>query len=233
MVFEVSAAKEEILGKLTEQAWTPTELAEELDKSRNTVYNHLKDLQDKGILTKRKVEAKTRPKTEYSIDSGFIQYIAVLPGQYTERNLELTPERQAVLRIWGIPQREFQPYVEDYWWSIKNSIDINYREDIKAVAVYGSVARGDADMDSDIDFLVITTDESVEETVTKHLGSVRLEAGAGFKIGLAEAYSLNDYRNSLAHGSDFLENIRDELHIIYDPEKVLQSPEEEVLRDEH
>jgi len=232
MMFEVSKAKKEILEKLTEQAWTPTGLAEELDKSRNTIYNHLQDLHDRGALSKKKVPAKTRPKTEYSIENGFIQYIAVLPNQYTKKTLELTPEKQAVLRIWAMPQDEFQPYIENYWWTIKNTADIDYRDDIEAIAVYGSVARGDADKDSDIDFLIITSDESREQTITENVGTIRIETAQGSKIGVTEVYSLKDYQNSLAHGSDFLENIQNEIHIIYDPDKILQNHKEEVVSNE-
>ena len=222
MVFEVSTAKKEILQKLSEQAWTPTDLAEELDKSRNTVYNHLEDLYDQKVLTKKQVAAKTRPKTEYSIDDGFMQYIAVLPDQYTEKSIKLTPEKQKVLRIWSIPQKEFQPYIESYWWNFKNQVD--YRGDIKAVAVYGSVARGEADKDSDIDLLIITEDKETENLISRDLSSIRVEAQDGSKICMTETYSLKEYRNSLAHGSSFLKNIQDELHIIYDPDKVLQKP---------
>jgi len=231
MVFEVSTAKQEILEKLAEQDWTPTDLAEELGKSRTTVYNHLNELHQNGILTKQKVAAKTRPKTEYSIGNGFIQYVSVLPGQYQEKTLELTPEKQAALRIWNIPQEKFHPFIEHYWWSIKNSADLDYRDEIKAVAVYGSVARGNADQDSDIDFLVITKDEDTADTVSTNFGSLRIKANGTAKIGLTEVYSMKDYKNSLAHGSKFLENVRDELHAIYDPEKVLQNPEK-VIRNE-
>jgi predicted nucleotidyltransferase/DNA-binding HxlR family transcriptional regulator len=231
MVFEVSTAKKQILEKLAERAWSPTDLAEELDKSRNTVYNHLEDLHNQGALTKRKVAAKTRPKTEYSIGDGFIQYIAALPGQYTEKTLELTPEKQATLRIWNLPQEELQPYIEKYWWRIKNSADLDHQEDIKAVAVYGSVARGQADKDSDIDFLIVTKDKNTENVVAENLGSLRIQTHQGSKIGMTEAYSMEEYRNSLAHQSDFLHNIQDELHIIYDPERILQTPEK-VLQNE-
>jgi predicted nucleotidyltransferase/DNA-binding HxlR family transcriptional regulator len=231
MLFNVTTAKKEILRKLSEQDWTPTDLAEELERSRNTIYNHLTDLHEQGVLTKKKVAAKTRPKTEYSIGDGFMQYVTVLPGKYTEKTVELTPRKQAVLRIWDIPQEEFQPFVESYWWGLKNNADIDYREDLKAVAVYGSVARGQADDDSDIDFLVITDDEEAEEVVTDTLGSVRLKAEGSSKIGMTETYSAEEYRNSLAHSSDFLEKIQDELHVIYDPDRYLRNPKE-VLKDE-
>jgi len=107
----------------------------------------------------------------------------------------------------------------------------DYQDEIKAVAVYGSVARGEADEDSDIDFLIITEDKKTREIVSQNFGSTRIEAGGGSRIGMTEAYSMEDYRNSLAHGSDFLENIQDELHIIYDPDEVLQNPQE-VLESE-
>lgn len=231
MMFNITTAKKEILKKLSEQDWTPTDLAEELGRSRNTIYNHLTDLHEQGVLTKKQVAAKTRPKTEYSIGNGFMQYVAVLPGTYTEKTVEITPRKQAVLRIWDIPQEAFQPFIESYWWNIKKHSDINYREDIKAVAVYGSVARGQADEDSDIDFLVITDDEEAEQVVTDSFGSLRLKAEGSSKIGMTETYSAGEYRNSLAHGSDFLKKIQGELHVIYDPERYLRNPEE-VLKNE-
>ena len=231
MVFEISSAKKQVLQELTEQAWTPTDLADELGKSSNTIYNHLEDLYELGILRKERITAKTRPKTEYSIGDGFVQYVAILPGQYAERSLELTPEKQALIRVWNIPQPEFHPYVENYWWDIKHCADLTYREDIEAIAVYGSVARGDADEESDIDFLVVTSDEISAETVVELFGSTRIDAAGGTKIGMSEVYSMNAYKESLARGSDFLEKIRDELHTIYDPRGLLQHPEK-VIEDE-
>lgn len=231
MVFEVSTAKREILEKLTEQSWTPTDLAEELDKSPNTIYNHLDDLYDRGVLAKQRMAAKTRPKTEYSIGDGFIQYIAVLPGQYSEKSFPLTPEKQAILRIWSVPQDEFHPFVADYWWRLKHGAGVNYREDVTGVAIYGSVARGAADDDSDLDFLVLTRDTDTKELVSEQLGSLRIKADDGTKIAMTEVFSMTEYRDSLAHGSSFLERIRDELHVLYDPETVLQHPEQ-LLGDE-
>lgn len=224
MVFEVSTARKEIMEKLAERAWTPTALADELNKSRNTVYNHLEALHEQGVLAREKVPAKTRPRTEYNIGDGFMQYLAVLPGQYTERSLHVTPEKRAILRIWNIPQEAFHPYVENYWWNLKHSTDLDYREAINAVAVYGSVARGQADEDSDIDFLVVTETSETGNTVADQYGSVRIEVGDTSKIAMTETYSTNDYRDSVAHGSAFLRNIQNELHTIYDPDGTLRNP---------
>lgn len=222
MVFEVSTAKQEILEKLVKQDWTPTDLAQELGKSTSTVYNHLDELADQGILTKKQVAAKTRPKTQYSIGSGFLQYITVLPGQYQERVLRLDTHKEVIIRIWNIPQEEFHSVIESYWWSIRNSADVNLEKDVTAIAVYGSVARGEADGDSDIDILLVAENGEAEKALTNTLGTVRLQTPEGNKIAVTEVFNQQDYRDSLAHGSSFLENIQDELHTIYDPDRILQ-----------
>ena len=214
-MFEVSTAKKQILEKLTQQNWAPSDLAEELGKSPETVYNHLDELAEQGVLTKKKVAAKTRPKTEYSIDDGFIHYMTVLPGQLTERNLELDTNKTALFRIWTIPQPEFHPFLEELWHTLRK------QQNIRAAAVYGSVARGDADEESDIDILLIAEDEAAENRLNDEYGSTLLKTKDGTKVCMTQVYTPESYRNSLTRGSDFLTNIQDELHTVYDPERIL------------
>jgi hypothetical protein len=92
--------------------------------------------------------------------------------------------------------------------------------------------RGDADADSDVDCLVITEYDPAADDVTDDMGTLRVDADGNSKIFLTEAYSLEDYRKSIAHGSDFLAGIGDELHVIYDPERILRPPTEEGIGDE-
>lgn len=217
-MFEVSEVKKEILGKLAERDWTPTELADELDRSTETVYNHLNGLAEMGILEKRKVPAKTRPKTEYSIGRGFAQYLAVLPGRFISRTLSLGVEKEVILRIWDVPQEEFHSYLENFWWSVKNHTDIDFKEDIVALAVYGSVARGTADEESDIDMLVVVDDEDTAESVKDSFGTVKVDAIEGSKLFMSQVYTKNEYIESREAGSDFLEKIDEDLLPIYDPE---------------
>ena len=214
-MFEVSTAKKQILEKLTQQNWAPSDLAEELGKSPETVYNHLDELAEQGVLTKKKVAAKTRPKTEYSIDDGFIHYMTVLPGQLTERNLKLDTNKTALFRIWTIPQPEFHPFLEELWHTLRK------QQNIRAAAVYGSVARGDADEESDIDILLIAEDEAAENRLNDEYGSTLLKTKDGTKVCMTQVYTPESYRNSLTRGSDFLTNIQDELHTVYDPERIL------------
>lgn len=228
IMFRVSQAKKQVLEKLAEQDWTPTDLAAELGKSPETVYNHLDDLAELDILTTRQVPAKTRPKTGYSIGPGFVQYIAVAPGIVQEGAFALDEHKGPLLRIWMLPQESFHPFLQEYWWRLTHSPDIDLREDIKAVGVYGSVARGDADAGSDIDVLIVAEGSDAAATVIDRVGSVRIEPDAGGRIVLAEVFTLEEFRNSWVHGSQFLHEVLPDVHPIYDPDRVFDHPNDMV-----
>lgn len=223
-MFEVSAAKREILQRLAQRDWSPTDLADALDKSTEAVYNHLHDLEEQGILTKTQVPAKTRPKTVYSIGSGLIQYVTVLPGQFQEGSLEVTETKEVMFRIWAIPQDEFHPYLERYWLTIVTQADLDLDEHVRAIGVYGSVARGEANEDSDVDMLAVTAGDRGKSRLEELLGSAILESRGESKMVMTEVYTVEEYRSSVAQGSDFLASIRDELHPMYDPDHILIEP---------
>ena len=82
-------------------------------------------------------------------------------------------------------------------------------------------SRGEADRASDIGFLTITSDQEAKKTVNNIFGSTRIETSDGNKISMTKTYSIEEYRHSLSQDSSFLENIQDELHTIYDPNKTL------------
>ena len=222
MVFEISRARREVLEKLAQDDWTPSDLARELDKSTSAIYNHLDDLAGRGLLIERQVAAKTRPKTEYSIGPGFIQYVCILPGQYRERSLRLTAHKQVTVRIWNVPQEEFHPFLEQFWLHLRTASEIAL-DDVTALAVYGSVARGTATEDSDVDLLVVATNDDAAARLTEAFGTIRLEDATGAsRIGMTEVYTRSEYHASLEGGSTFLESITDELHVLYDPDGVFR-----------
>lgn len=223
-MFAVSHAKKQILNHLTDQDWTPTDLAAHLGKSPAAVYNHLNDLAERGALTTRQVPAKTRPKTKYSLNDGFMQYLAAFPGQLREGTIAIDEYKAPLIRIWLVPQPEFHPTLQEYWWHLTNHPGINFHKDIAAVGVYGSVARGDADEDSDIDILILTGGDDVAATVRGKAGSLRIETREGSRIVLAEIYTADEYRASLRNESQFLHEILAEIYPIYDPNRLLEEP---------
>lgn len=225
-MFEITEARKRVLEKLAEGDWTPTELAEELGLKPQTAYNHLQQLEEKGVLEKSRVEAKTRPKTRYSVGEGFVQYLAVLPGEFAIRTLRLNSNKKALFKIWSIPQPEFHSYLEEVWHELKKE------DGILAAGVYGSVARGEADQDSDIDLLIITENDKRE--VEEKYGSRVIEGEGDSKLIMSQVYTLKEYRNSLAHQSDFLTRVKDELVPVFDPEGILwrkgESRQKHILR---
>lgn len=220
-MFEISEAKKQILGKLVEHDRTPTDLAEEIGKSRETVYNHLHELHEMGVLSKTKVPAKTRPKTKYSIGEGFVQYVSVIPDQFSIRTITLSGNKGPLFRIWAIPQESFHPYLERYWWSLITHADTS-QEEIRGLGVFGSVARGEADQDSDIDLILVVS--AGTERYNDAVGTLRIEVEDRPKICMTEIYSEKEYRNSISHESNFLNRITDELHAIYDSDDILARP---------
>lgn len=220
-MFEISRAKAEVLRHLVDRDWTPTELAEELDKSTATVYNHLDDLAERGLLSRSQVPAKTRPKTEYSIGDGLVHWLVVLPGLYRESGLALDPHKAVVVRIWTLPQTRFHPYIEAYWWDLRRSSALDVDRDLRALAVYGSVARGHADDQSDIDVLLVVADHVDAPELRREVGAVKVDIPDGSRMAMAELYTTDAYRTAVAGESDFLDAIRDELHVLYDPEGLL------------
>lgn len=220
-MFAVSQAKKEILRRLVMEDRNPTELAEELGKSPETVYNHLQELHEMGVLTKTTVPAKTRPKTKYGIGDGFVQYISVIPDQFTIQTVNLSGTKEPMFRIWAIPQESFHPYLERYWWTLQDYND-TAMEDIVGLGVFGSVARGEADQGSDIDLLLVVSKEA--ETYKDELGTLRIQVDDETKICMAEIYTEDEYRNSIRRESDFLTRITEELHVIYDREGILAQP---------
>lgn len=110
--------------------------------------------------------------------------------------MSVTETKEVMFRIWAIPQGEFHPYLERYWWSILLDSGINLDEDVMAVGVFGSVARGDDGENSDIDILVVATGEGSNSTLETVLGSAVLRFEDKTRLGLTEIYTEEEFRNS-------------------------------------
>lgn len=196
---------------------TPTQLAKELSKSMVTVFLQLGGLERAGLV--RKVDGgeagRTRPYTKYSIGKGFVSLASALPGQAGWEILDADENVKTHLRIWSLKNKEYCYYVERFWWLLQDHLD-----KIDAVAVYGSVARGEAGKESDIDVLIMT-DSGAE--LEKRLASVIVKRpGGGSKLVLCEFYDAEDLKKSLDKGSRFLKEVLADMVIIYDRLGVLE-----------
>lgn len=90
-------------------------------------------------------------------------------------------------------------------------------EDVAALSLLGSVARGNARADSDVDLLVITKSETRRSRLMRRLPpSMRDE-----RISLL-SFSIERWQEDVERGSLFLHHVRLEGQTLYDPDGVLQ-----------
>ena len=71
--------------------------------------------------------------------------------------MSVEPPAESIKLDGSIPQRVFHYCVERFVWQIQD-----FMPSIAAIAVHGSVARGDAREDSDIDLLILANEDVVK-----------------------------------------------------------------------
>lgn len=195
---------------------TPSELAKELKTSLQNVQFQLSRLEAAGIIRKAgKAASRRRPFTVYSLGQGFVLLAKAIPGEDAEIIGIVADETKKVqLRIWAIPQQGFHYFLDKFWWDLQENL-----ADIEALAVYGSVARGDAKEDSDIDILVIT---GKPEQMEKKLRAVVTDPAGESRLIMPKCYTGSLLGKSLKAGSAFVKNAVRDMKIIYDPKNVLK-----------
>lgn len=199
----------EVLNHLEGGEKTPTELSGEMDLSISSVSKHLKELERMGLVVKSgKKKGKTRSYLKYRLRD-FVYFVSSLDGEVGKEMVELDEHHKVRFRIWSIPQKRFHKHLDKFWCEVQKDL-----EKIDSLMVYGSVARGDAGEDSDVDLLIISEFENLED---KYGANV-----VGKKMFMANVFSRADFKGSLEEGSEFAENAIEEGRIIYDPEGFLR-----------
>lgn len=190
-----------IIKMLAESDKTPTKLSRELKMSMPAVHIHLNKMEEEKIIHKTSIKGKTRPFHEYSLGNGFIQLIQATPGEARQILMEIDENIKMHLRIWSIPQKEFQAPLEKFWWDIDE-----YISDIDGVAVYGSVAKGNAREESDIDVLILT--EKNIEKIEKKFGAKMYKG----KMVMCQVFTPEQFAGT----GKFVQQVSNGIVILYD-----------------
>ena len=232
----LDGTEREVLELLLERPRSPTEVADELGVSIQTASRNLKRLVEREFAERTR-EGGGRGYKQYRARE-FAQVFAGYDGELFNRTVPLSDEKRAVLSVWKVPQPDFHPLLLSYLFT--TDID-RYDLGIVGIVVYGSVARGDARSDSDIDLMIVhnpeDSDRSGAEDVDKNEVDMNesLDTTQSMTGGLIEPDSRHvisetwfwesEFRDALDAGSRFLRNVLDEGITLYDPEGVIRDAE--------
>lgn len=204
---------------------SPTEVADALNVSVQTASRNLRQLADRGLVRAASDSDDHRGYKVYEPVS-FASVFAGIEGALIERTFVPSAEKRAILSVWQVPQEEFHPALASYLFGgIASESQPALDHDVTALAVYGSVARGEAKPDSDVDVLAIA--EGIDGSETPFNRSF-IQDGGPLGFGSNRVISETWYRedqliDGLEAGSDFLANALQEAIPLYDPDGVLRN----------
>lgn len=223
----LDGTEREVLELVAERARSPTEVAEELGVSVQTASRNLKKLVGQGFAEETRT-GEGRGYKRYRAEE-FAQVFAGFDGEVFERTFALSTAQRAVLSVLKVPQPEYHPVLLSYLFARVEPMAPTDLFEIAAVVVYGSVARGEARPDSDVDVLVVYGDVGDVDAALNRpatYGDNWLDFGEE-RLVMEEAFSLPEFRGGLDAGSQFLRNVLDEGIVLYDPEGVIRDARQE------
>jgi DNA-binding transcriptional ArsR family regulator len=212
----LEGTEREVLELLLERPHSPTEVADELGVSVQTASRNMKQLVEREFAERTR-DGEGRGYKRYRARE-FAQMFAGYDGELFEKTLPISNEKRAVLSIWQVPQPKFHPILLSYLFVP----DDEFAAMTRAVVVYGSVARGEAMDDSDIDILIVR-DSSLEDEI--HTETVNWEVSriqSSSRVLSETFYPIDEFYDALDAGSQFLRNVLNEGITLYDPEGVIR-----------
>ncbi|WP_414838315.1 nucleotidyltransferase domain-containing protein [Candidatus Nanosalina sp. VS9-1] len=181
----VSGYKQEVLEHLLENPgymFTVNELAEKVSGSYNSVNNFLRELEEFDIVSFQK-KGRTY-LVQYNQDSRYHEVIKTL------------------LRADNTPLEETARE-----WAEKFYENSGLKDEIRSIILFGSVARGTAGPNSDVDILILvegyTGTEDIKEQARKEAKKLHLD----FEL-VPVVESVEEFRNNLVHGKRFETNVK-------------------------
>ncbi len=222
----IEGTEREVLELLLERPRSPTAVAEELGVSVQTASRNLKRLADRRFAEQVR-GGEGRGYKRYRVRE-FARVFAGYGGELLDQTIELTETHRMMLSILQVPQSEFHPILLSRL-SFQDDVELSVHAEV--VVLYGSVARGEASGESDIDLLIIYDPEFVSDG-EKHQVTVESPKASSWwggplaseteHIVSEEWFSIEEFNGALDVGSQFLRNVLDEGIVLYDPEGVIR-----------
>lgn len=216
-----TGTEREVLELLLERPRSPTQVAEELDVSVQTASRNLKKLVDEGLAERQRGDSGGGRGYKRYRAREFARLLAGYDGELFEATLDLSAGKRAVLSVWKVPQEEFHPVLLSYLFAGDGA---RTELDVVGIVVYGSVARGDARPDSDVDILLVYDDGSrAEEYVDTTFGTDGSLVDPNAKRVISETwFTRREFEGAAGADSQFLRNALGDGIVLYDPEGVIR-----------
>ncbi|MEK6946648.1 MAG: winged helix-turn-helix domain-containing protein [Nanoarchaeota archaeon] len=190
-----SDQKWNILKCLSENKYSPIQLAEKLNTSTANISQQMRLLEAANLVKKEKIKNrdKGKPRTLFSLTEDYAYLIPAMNGFADKKLLKVQDHHKIILKIWFLENPDLHPQLEYLCWKIEP-----YLANIDAIAVNKS---------SKIVIIVSNKRDEIMKIAEKNK-SINVEV---FSIEEAESY--------LKHGKKPLFSIID-LAIIHDRNKI-------------
>lgn len=150
---------------------TPSAIAAETGVTVSNVVQRLKGMEsrDEVSYTRERTGGKGRPAKLYRL-ADHVELHGAIDGIPIDVSIAPTPWERAVLNLMRIPQSMFREYLMKWLCLLETrSPDKSTGlAGIERLYVFGSVARGTADRDSDIDVLVVTDGRTDDDLLNEY-----------------------------------------------------------------
>lgn len=168
-----------------ERDWGLKDLSKESGVPKTTVWRAVNRLEDRGLVEKSMTGNTSIIKVE---NRGILERIVRMAFSEVE---------------------EMRGIAEEY------AEEVGKIDGVKSCILFGSVARGTADFESDIDILILVADESVEDRINMIADRFNSEKSVRIMPDVLESSRFKEMKN---YGEDFAEEIMREGTVLWEDE---------------
>ena len=196
-----SDQKWNILRCLSEDRYSPLQLAEKLNTTMANISQQLRLLEAVSLVKKEKIKNrdKGKPRTLFSLNEDVAYLIPTMHNFANKKLLRVKNHHKIVLKIWFLENPELHPHVEKLYWKIEP-----YLSQIGAIAVKQSAKE-----------IIIISDKPHEIEKVLHKN----------KAIITRIISTEEAERAMKYHKEPFSQFSD-LSIIYDHDNIFQKPME-------
>ena len=114
-----------ILRCLSQDSYSPMQLAQMLDTTMANICQQLRLLEAANLVKKQKIKNrdKGKPRTLFSLTEDCAYLIPTMHDFADKKLLKVTDHHKITLKIWFLENPELHPYIEKFYWGIEQYLN--------------------------------------------------------------------------------------------------------------